>query len=287
MIKLIQLLLEAPMDDKTAKQIVTQGQRLSIWYKDPETNKGAWSTVVPIKSDEVNGEKVIIANVLTGGVKPKPKTFIQSRITNWMISSPKTYDKIADAIVNKRVVTITYKGEDEKSVGTRMKVKPVCYGITRGKYYLRAWQETGATETKVPAWKFFRVDRISSWEVDGTETFTTEPGANYNETGDEHIDKIIAMADFKPGEAPEPIPVIKPTPVKPADKKKPKDTKKPDIGTSSTSTPSASKPKEEPPKAKPKKQQYASTRTKKDDKAGEDLKEALMIKAIREAIEIF
>lgn len=282
MIKLTQLLLEEPMDDKTAESIVSDGIRVSIMYQDPELKKTMWYTVIPLKKDVINGQDVIVAKPVSASAKAKPKAFIQSRIVVWNRMYAGSYDKIQDAIVNKRVISFDYKGESPAKKGTREVVKPVCFGTTKGVYYLRAWQDSGDTETKVPAWKFFRFDRMSNMKVVGTQTFTTAPDVNFNPNGDAHIDKVIAIADFNPDEPPPPpsAPVIKPTPDKPDEKEeKPKPEKKPST-TTSTPTP----PKEEPAKAKPKKQQYASTRTKK---GGDDLKEAAMIQAIRDAVRIF
>ena len=102
---------------------------------------------------------------------------------------------IIDMIRNRRVVSIYYMGDDENAPGWR-KIEPVAYGEEKGINYIRAWQQSGKTLTANNRWKFFRVDRIRNVNFASNQTFN-KPRPNYNTTGDKHLSKIYAIADFK------------------------------------------------------------------------------------------
>jgi predicted DNA-binding transcriptional regulator YafY len=104
---------------------------------------------------------------------------------------------IIDAINNNKIITIYYKGDKETAPGWRTGVIPVCFGITNGKKYLRAWQTAGKTLTYTPEWKLFRVDRIRNWNVAGTKKALEVPDNRFNPSGDKQISRIIAIAKYK------------------------------------------------------------------------------------------
>lgn len=208
--------------------------RLSIYYKgdDKGVSKG-WRKVEIVSLNKDNDKDYLIAReIKKNTARPETNTtkFDLEGIINWNIlaRATETKDPYEDAIINKRVVSFDYMGDKENAPGKRTGVEPVCYGITKNRKYIRAWQRTGDTTSKVPAWKFFRVDRIKNWQPTGTETFTAPPSANFNPNGDKHIDKIIAIADFSP-EDQEPVSPFGPKPKSPGPKPKktistPKDT---------------------------------------------------------------
>ena len=103
---------------------------------------------------------------------------------------------IIDAVTNKRVIALYYKGDKETSPGWRIGIVPVCFGITNGKKYLRAWQTSGKTLSEVPEWKLFRVDRIRNWNVVGNKTATDVPDDRFNPNGDKQIRNVLAIAKF-------------------------------------------------------------------------------------------
>ena len=198
------LLLEAPIERQFLQSIIAKTNRISIYYRgdDKGVAKG-WRRVEPISINTDNGKEYLIAReIQKGSAKPNTNTtkFDLEGIINWNVLSRaiETKDPYEDAIINKRVVSFEYMGDKENAPGVRTGVEPVCYGVTKNKKYIRAWQSSGDTTSKVPAWKFFRVDRIKNWKPTGTETFNTPPSANFNPNGDKHIDKIIAIADFSP-----------------------------------------------------------------------------------------
>lgn len=91
----------------------------------------------------------------------------------------KLKEAIKEAIHNKNVIKIYYKGESEKVVGPRI-VEPFVYGIwgrkgktKRGRtsHILRAYQIKGPSEftrkpeNPIPGWRAFRIDRITYMEI--------------------------------------------------------------------------------------------------------------------------
>ena len=88
-------------------------------------------------------------------------------------------------------------------------IYPVAYGIsTAGNPVVRAFQPQGSTSSEVPAWKFFRIDRIRSWENDNSTTFNPAELNGFNDDGDEQIETLYAIspisgAETKPQQQPE------------------------------------------------------------------------------------
>jgi hypothetical protein len=149
-------------------------------------------------------------------------------------------DRIIDSIENKRIITIYYMGDKENKPGWRQ-IEPYAYGTGQNKSgtveYVRAWQlggpsvsaqKKGKLYRPMPGWRFFRADRIKNWNVSSNKTFD-KPRPNFNFNGDKLMTKVIAIADFTPGETEPPTPII-PKPVKPGPEKpseKPSDQPKP------------------------------------------------------------
>jgi predicted DNA-binding transcriptional regulator YafY len=81
-----------------------------------------------------------------------------------------TLEKLEDAVTNKFVCRIDYRGEKVGDIldGIRI-IEPVAVGVdTSGSYLLRAWLLRGVSKTGranprlVPGWRLFRLDRIRS-----------------------------------------------------------------------------------------------------------------------------
>lgn len=111
---------------------------------------------------------------------------------------------IDDALDNHKRVIINYhtKGED-KNTGARV-AEVYAYGLTKaGNPVIRVFQPYGDTTTRVPNWKFMRLDRISGWEVT-KQTFDTPaseryPGlGDFNPNGDETMSIVYKVAKFGP-----------------------------------------------------------------------------------------
>ncbi len=238
----LKLLLEAPLDDKTANNMLSSGKQVSIYYQGDNDSPRGWKKIEPINIEDKGGEKYLVAFEIEGlGKKPVRKSYQQSKITNWNVLGTKVAavaakekekekkeepkkqpikkapgvtqrkftgidEKVSDAVVNKRFVKLYYQGDEEESPGWRTDVQPVCFGSRKGVKYVRAWQESGKTTTEVPGWKFFRVDRIKNWDVDATKTFKVPPDSRFNPKGDKHLDTVFAISDFTP-DTPEASPI--------------------------------------------------------------------------------
>ena len=72
---------------------------------------------------------------------------------------------------------------------------PVAFGLTKSGYpVIRAFETFGDTKTIVPEWKFFRVDRISSWR--DTNKVFHEIDRRFNPNGDRTMRVVYNIADF-------------------------------------------------------------------------------------------
>jgi predicted DNA-binding transcriptional regulator YafY len=231
---LLNLILEAPLDDNTAKKMLDSGKQVSVYYQGDDNNPKGWRKIEPVRVDGTGDDKVFVAYEIPKETSKKPelKKFVQKKIINWNILSTtpatiaakeKEKDKKAgptkppkvikrnlgskndfcDAILNKRVVKMYYKGDKENEPGWRTDVEPVAYGSNKGIRYIRAWvgggkSVSGEKGNSLPGWRFFREDRIQKWEPDATKTFK-EARPNFNPKGDDLLpdEPIICMSDFK------------------------------------------------------------------------------------------
>ncbi len=286
------ILIEATLTPEIIKKMIEGGRRVSIYYKGDGTTKKGWKQVSVLRTEKKDDTEYLIVRDWGSSDESEIK-LIAGLVSNWNVLSTVSKDldtQIKDSIKNKRVVTIRYKGAEETSVGVRIKIKPVCFGYRANKRkYVRAWQEGGKTVTRVPAWKFFRMDRISGWEVDGTEVFDKPPGPDFNTEGDKMMDGVYAIADFAPDEPGDPTP-----PSEPKGPKKPPTSKKKAI--KKTSSPTSTEPlsKKEVPK-KPVKgpARPGATSPERSKKGparpgatGDSLSESKLVSAILEAVKI-
>lgn len=109
--------------------------------------------------------------------------------------------KITDAINNHWASVIRYQSEDDKG---KMHVKkrlimPVAFGQSiAGNDVIRAYQTQGDTNTIIPKWKLFRLDRILSWENKPSTNFDTNLlgsiESKYNKDGDKSMSQIYIQA---------------------------------------------------------------------------------------------
>ena len=123
----------------------------------------------------------------------------------FLLREDASVDAINNAVNNMHPVHIIYNGPSGAGNGDRV-IYPVAYGIsTAGNPVVRAFQPQGSTSSEVPAWKFFRIDRIKKWENDNSTTFNPEELNGFNEDGDEQIETLYAIApigNVKPQEMP-------------------------------------------------------------------------------------
>lgn len=115
--------------------------------------------------------------------------------------------RITDAIKKTYEVEINYHSNGEDiATGVRL-IQPVAYGLTKsGNPVIRAFQPYGDTTTKIPSWKFFRVDRISDWKGFPEKKFTEPPleygsYGDFNPNGDKTMSVVYVIANFKDNNA--------------------------------------------------------------------------------------
>ena len=127
---------------------------------------------------------------------------------NLIISESVGEDEVNDAIDGHKRVIINYhsKGED-KNTGARV-VEVYAYGLTKaGNPVIRCFQPYGDTTSRVPSWKFFRLDRISAWQP--TEQSFNRPAdfyyknlGEFNHNGDETMSVVYKVARFGESDVP-------------------------------------------------------------------------------------
>lgn len=108
---------------------------------------------------------------------------------------------IMDAIDRKYRVNIYYLGDDNTAAGKRT-IEVYGFGLTKaGNPVIRAYQLFGDTKTFVPAWKFFRVDRIARWEPTSFRFYSPisdrDPSIpKFNPNGDATMSTVYKIAKF-------------------------------------------------------------------------------------------
>lgn len=97
---LLEMLLEAPMDDKTINKIIADKKRVSVYYQGDDKSKKGWYSIEPIRVDKKNGKSYLLTYIIPkDGTKPVVQYLNQSKIVNWNVlgkkdaSLPKEYEK--------------------------------------------------------------------------------------------------------------------------------------------------------------------------------------------------
>lgn len=119
-----------------------------------------------------------------------------------LLTESVSVDEVNDALDNHKRVIINYrsKGED-KNTGARV-IEVYAYGLTKaGNPCIRAFQPYGDTTSRVPSWKFFRLDRIIEWKpteqtFDRPADFYYKNLGNFNPNGDETMSVVYKVAKF-------------------------------------------------------------------------------------------
>ena len=118
-------------------------------------------------------------------------------LTRGILCESVSTNEINDAINLHNWVVINYDGTDNMHTDKRM-IQPVAYGVsTAGNEVVRAFESFGDTKTIVPKWKYFRVDRISSWKNTG-KTFDA-PQPLFNPNDDKTMAMVYNIAKFDNG----------------------------------------------------------------------------------------
>ena len=108
---------------------------------------------------------------------------------------------VMDAIDKRCFVDINYVDEDSNAPGLRL-IEPYAYGLTKANNpVLRAYQISGDTLTGKPKWKYFSLDRITSWKP-RKQTFNVPPpmqgfdAPDYNNNGDNSMSVVYKQVVF-------------------------------------------------------------------------------------------
>lgn len=119
-----------------------------------------------------------------------------------LLTESVSVNEVEEAIEKHIRVIINYhsKGED-KNTGARV-VEVYAYGLTKaGNPCIRGFQPYGDTTSRVPSWKFFRLDRISAWKP--TKQIFNRPAdfyyknlGDFNPNGDETMSVVYKIAKF-------------------------------------------------------------------------------------------
>lgn len=116
------------------------------------------------------------------------------------VSSYTLTDKINDAINNMYPVVMNYNSGGENLATGQRTIYPIAYGLSKANNpVIRAFEPKGDTVRGVPAWKFFRVDRIISWENVENERFDPSKLNGVNKTGDMLMTRVYNISPFGKG----------------------------------------------------------------------------------------
>lgn len=109
-------------------------------------------------------------------------------------------DEINDAINNMKPVIMKYNSGGENLAMGERTIYPIAYGLSKANNpVVRAFEPKGDTIKGVPAWKFFRVDRIISWDNVDNERFNPNTLHGVNKSGDMLMIKVYNITPFGGG----------------------------------------------------------------------------------------
>lgn len=119
-----------------------------------------------------------------------------------LLTESVSVDDVNSAIDSHNRVIINYKSKDGDEANGARVIEVYAYGLTKaGNPVIRAFQPYGDTTSKVPSWKFFRLDRITDWKP--TEQTFSEPASDYyrglgdfNPNGDGTMSTVYKIATF-------------------------------------------------------------------------------------------
>lgn len=113
-----------------------------------------------------------------------------------------TEDDVNNAINNHSRVVINYQSDGKDDANGARVIEVYAYGLTKaGNPVIRAFEPYGDTTTKTPAWKFFRLDRITNWK-ETNQTFSMPASeiykglGDFNDSGDKTMSVVYKVAEF-------------------------------------------------------------------------------------------
>ena len=111
--------------------------------------------------------------------------------------------EINDAINSHCRVIINYHTNGKnKRIGPRI-IEVYAYGLSQsGNPVIRAFQPYGDTTTRIPSWKLFRLDRISTWRktnqhFEHSADFYYNNVGKFNSEGDGSMSVVYKVSNFK------------------------------------------------------------------------------------------
>lgn len=125
-----------------------------------------------------------------------------SLLNEILIKESASVSNINDAINKRYRVIINYKTKGENIANGARLIEVYAYGLSKaGNQVIRAFQPYGDTSSRVPSWKLFRTDRITSWKPT-KQTFNYPASdfykglGNFNKDGDLSMSVVYNIVDF-------------------------------------------------------------------------------------------
>lgn len=110
--------------------------------------------------------------------------------------------KVIDALKNHRVIQVSYRTKGGDRATKPREIEVYGYGTTKAGFeVIRTFQREGDTTTRVPHWKFMRLDRIQFWRDTG-KTFDSPPEERFsgippfNPNGDDTMSAVFMLSDI-------------------------------------------------------------------------------------------
>lgn len=100
---------------------------------------------------------------------------------------------IINAIETKKVIRFYYEGDNTEHKGWRIGEIYVLGDSKAGNKVIRVYQLKGETDTVIPQWKLFLVDKIR--EIEEVRTFN-RPRPNFNRSGDNSMVRVHNIVKF-------------------------------------------------------------------------------------------
>ena len=133
-------------------------------------------------------------------LKVEPKQNNRNAFQGGIYTQSTISDKINDAISNMKPAIINYNSGGENLATGERTIYPIAYGLSKANNpVVRAFEPKGDTVRGVPAWKFFRVDRIISWDTVDNERFNPQTLQGINKSGDMLMTRVYNISPFGGG----------------------------------------------------------------------------------------
>lgn len=124
------------------------------------------------------------------------KNIIKKHFKAYLLTESATVSDIEKAIAEKRILRFYYEGDGVNAQGYRI-AEIYAYGLTKaGNPVIRAFQLSGDTKTKRPAWKMFLLSKMNRVTFQGN---FNKPREGFNPDGDKTMRTVYSIAQFGKG----------------------------------------------------------------------------------------